>query len=337
VVDGVEITRVPAVSLQRIAQVDLPKVRKGTLLELMTAWQPDLIYLASPFLLGNQVRKAANLYGAPIIANFQTDVSGFIGFYGLKRATRLVEKRIAKIHKRVDLTLAPSTASISWLRELGVSRIKYWGRGVDTDQFHPSRRSRSLRSQWNVTDKCCVVGYVGRLAPEKQVEKLEKLADLEHLLNRKIQIVVVGDGPSRKKLERKLPNAIFTGHVSGGELGTIMASLDVLVITGENETFCQVIQEAMASGVPVVAPRKGGPIDLIVEGVTGFFYKPGENNSIRKVTAQQIHDDKQRRLMGIAAFQAVQNKTWVQLCSELEHIMAELVEKNHKQREKLAS
>jgi phosphatidylinositol alpha 1,6-mannosyltransferase len=182
-----------------------------------------------------------------------------------------------------------------------------------------------------------VVGYVGRLAPEKQVEKLEKLADLEHLLNRKIQIVVVGDGPSRKKLERKLPNAIFTGHVSGGELGTIMASLDVLVITGENETFCQVIQEAMASGVPVVAPRKGGPIDLIVEGVTGFFYKPGENNSIRKVTAQQIHDDKQRRLMGIAAFQAVQNKTWVQLCSELEHIMAELVEKNHKQREKLAS
>jgi phosphatidylinositol alpha 1,6-mannosyltransferase len=326
-VGEIKVRRVPALALKRIAQVDIPRVKVKTILPIIEEFAPDVIYLASPFLLGEQVRKAAVRAGIPTIANFQTDVSGFIEFYGLTGAKSFVEKRLRKIHNGSTLTLAPSHASMSYLAALGVERIRFWGRGVDLQQFNPKWRSQKLRKSWGAESETLVIGFVGRLAPEKQVHKLGLLADVGNLAGKKTVHVIVGDGPSRNSLQNSLPKAIFTGHLSGDELSKAVASMDILITTGENETFCQVIQEAMASGLPVIAPAIGGPLDLISEGVDGYLYTPGVSLDIRKKVLKVIHDDALLEQMSEAALVRVQSKTWENVCQQLVTTLTDVAEK----------
>ena len=325
-VEEIEIRRVPALALKRIAQVDIPRVKVKTLIPILEEFNPDIIYLASPFLLGEQVRKAGIRCGIPVIANYQTDVSGFIDFYGLNTAKTIVEKRLKKIHKGSTLTLAPSTESISFLRSLGIENVRHWGRGVDLEQFNPAWRSEKLRKYWGADSDTLIIGFVGRLAPEKQVHKLASIGDVGLLAGKKILQVIVGEGPTRETLEKSLPKAVFTGHLNGKELSKAVASMDLLITTGENETFCQVIQEAMAAGLAVIAPNAGGPKDLINDGVDGFLYAPGENLDIRKKVLRAIFDREQLEKMSLAAYSKVQGKTWDQVCHQLVSIFSEVID-----------
>ena len=332
-VEEIEIRRVPALALKRIAQVDIPRVKVKTLIPILEEFNPDIIYLASPFLLGEQVRKAGIRCGIPVIANYQTDVSGFIDFYGLNTAKTIVEKRLKKIHKGSTLTLAPSTESISFLRSLGIENVRHWGRGVDLEQFNPAWRSEKLRKYWGADSDTLIIGFVGRLAPEKQVHKLASIGDVGLLAGKKILQVIVGEGPTRETLEKSLPKAVFTGHLNGKELSKAVASMDLLITTGENETFCQVIQEAMAAGLAVIAPNAGGPKDLINDGVDGFLYAPGENLDIRKKVLRAIFDREQLEKMSLAAYSKVQGKTWDQVCHQLLSIFSEVIDSEHLARE----
>ena len=145
-----------------------------------------------------------------------------------------------------------------------------WARGVDIAGFAPSARDARYGTPWSPDGKP-IVGFVGRLAPEKHVERLAALGD-------EVQLVIVGDGIDRGKLEKLLPTAIFTGALYGAELATAYASMDVFVHPGEHETFCQAVQEALASGVPVVAPNAGGPRDLVMPGRTGLLLGPATSS-----------------------------------------------------------
>ncbi len=165
------------------------------------------------------------------------------------------------------------------LAALGVPHLHRWGRGIALDLFGPERRSNELHRRWTDGDRIAV-GYVGRLGHEKQVHRLAVLAGLPG-----VQLVVIGDGPARADLERRLPGAVFTGMLRGPELAAAFASLDVFVHTGDAETFCQTIQEAQASGVPVVAPAAGGPLDLVDPGRTGLLFDPTDLGSLRDCVA----------------------------------------------------
>jgi phosphatidylinositol alpha 1,6-mannosyltransferase len=244
------------------------------------------------------------MYDIPVVANFQTDVSGFINFYRLTTAKNLVERRLKKIHTGSTITLAPSTDSENYLKGLGIENIHRWGRGVDLKQFHPKWRSKTLRKSWGADSQTCVIGFVGRLAPEKQVHKLANLSDIGELTGKKVVQVIVGDGPSRAMLEKALPSAIFLGHQSGESLSKAMASMDLLVTTGENETFCQVIQEAMAAGL---------------------FYTPGDDFHIRKRVLTLVNFEDMRLEMGRNAFATVQTRTWSAVCSELFALYTEVL------------
>jgi len=146
--------------------------------------------------------------------------------------------------------------------------VHQWGRGVDTRRFTPSKRDAELRARLAPRGEL-LVGYVGRLAPEKQLERLAALAGLPGT-----RLVVVGSGPAEKGLRTLLPGAAFLGFRDGDDLARTYASLDVFVHTGPSETFCQAVQEALASGLPVVAPDAGGPRDLVLPGRTGFLVPP---------------------------------------------------------------
>jgi phosphatidylinositol alpha 1,6-mannosyltransferase len=182
---------------------------------------------------------------------------------------------------------------------------------VNADLFHPRRRSALLHDRWAPEGEI-VVGYVGRLASEKRVRLLGHLRDVPG-----IKLVVVGDGPSRRRLERRLPDAEFLGWRNGVELATAMASLDVFVHTGRHETFCQTIQEALASGVPVVTPAMGGPLDLVHHGENGWLYPPDSPELMAQAVDNLASDPLGRTAMGGRARAAVEHRTWASIGDEL--------------------
>ena len=232
---------------------------------VLRGFQPDVVHLASPALLGYGGLRAARYLKVPTVAVFQTDVAGFAASYGMGVASRAAWAWTRHLHSRADRTLAPSTAAMEDLAAHRIPRVHKWARGVDVTGFAPSARSAALRSGWSPDGKP-IVGFVGRLAPEKHVERLAALARRDDL-----QLVVVGDGVDRAKLETALPSAVFTGALYGPELAAAYASMDVFVHPGEHETFCQAVQEAMASGLPVIAPDAGGPRDLVTPMQTGIL------------------------------------------------------------------
>ncbi|MGB0101360.1 MAG: glycosyltransferase family 1 protein [Nocardioides sp.] len=275
---------------------------------------PDLLHLASPIALGYLGLRAARRLGVPTVAVYQTDVAGFARQYGV-RADVILDQWVGHLHRRADRTLAPSTASLGQLAGLHVPDLHLWRRGVALDQFDPSRRSADLHRDWTDARRTAV-GYVGRLAHEKQVHRLAALADIPG-----IQLVVVGEGPARVELERQLPGAVFTGLLRGDELATAFATLDVFVHTGDSETFCQTVQEAQASGVPVVAPAAGGPLDLVDPGVTGLLFDPADDlASLHECVSVLVGDPELRRDLADRAASRLAGRSWTNVVKELSDV-----------------
>jgi len=156
-----------------------------------------------------------------------------------------------------------------------------------------------------------LVGYVGRLANEKRISDLEVIDR-----HPDFQLVIVGDGPARAKLAGELPNAIFVGYQSGGDLARYVAALDVFVHTGKHETFCQAIQESLASGTVVVGPDSGGPIDLIEHGKTGLLIDTANAHELLE-SVFTLAEHPARDLMEEAARKSVEHRTWDQINEQL--------------------
>jgi phosphatidylinositol alpha 1,6-mannosyltransferase len=277
----------------------------------MADFTPDLVHLASPFIIGAYGLRAARRLGLPTVAIFQTDIAGFARQYPwFAAADRGIWRWVRRTHSRADRTLAPSTASVDALVQGGVPRVHRWGRGVNLDLFDPRHRDENWRREVSPNGKP-IVGYVGRLAAEKKVRRLAELIDLD------CRIVIVGDGPDRSCLEQALPQATFLGMRRGADLASIFAGLDVFVHTGEHETFCQTIQEAQASGVATVGPAMGGPLDLIQAGENGLLFEPGKPGSLRDAVRTMLDHPEARGRMAACGLERVQSRTWPAVVDDL--------------------
>lgn len=308
---GFPVVTLPAVSWPGYPDIRLATTPQYRLERMLEDFAPDVVHLAAPIVLGHRAALAATWLDIPIVAIYQTDVPSYASSYGLGHTEALLWWRIRKLHSMATMTLAPSSAARNQLLEQGVPRVGLWGRGVDSVRFDPAKRDPAFRRQVAPHGER-IIGYVGRLANEKRVDDL---ALLQNLPNTKL--VIVGDGPKRADLERSLPHAHFTGQLTGEDLPRVMASFDIFVHPGELETFCQSIQEALASGVPAIAPAKGGPIDLINSSRTGWLYAPGDLAAMTSHVQDLLGDDRKRRAMGEAARKQVAHRTWTFMCNEL--------------------
>lgn len=288
--------------------VGMPMAR---LVGKLREFRPDVVYLASPFSLGYAGAVAARKLDIPCVAVFQTDIAGFAKRYGLHGTDKVIWSWLRRIHSQADLTLVPSTSTLKSLDEHGIPRLALWRRGVDAERFHPRYRDEMLRHEI-APNRETVVGYVGRLAPEKRVNLLTNLSGLPG-----VRLLIVGDGPAEGRLRSALPNAAFTGFLDGHELSRAYASLDVFVHTGADETFCQSVQEAMSSGVPVVAPAAGGPLDLITPGRTGLLYDPDSSSGLRAAVMRLASNRELRTLYGHNARTEVESRTWDAVIGQL--------------------
>ncbi|MEG3630337.1 glycosyltransferase family 4 protein [Streptomyces poriticola] len=296
------VVHVPSLPLPGYPQVRvaLPSRR---LAATIAEHRADVVHLASPFVLGVRGMAAAARLGVPAVAVYQTDLAGYARTY-MGAGEAAAWRRIRSVHSAADLTLAPSSASRSDLEAHGVPRVRLWPRGVDTVRFRPDLRDDALRRELAPNGEL-IVGYVGRLAPEKQIELLAETCALDG-----VRLVIVGDGPSRAGLEQELPGAVFLGRRTGDDLARVFASLDVFAHTGPFETFCQTVQEAMASGVPVVAPAVGGPLDLVDHGRTGLLVPPRDATAVGDAVRALAADPALRTAYGAAGRATVEGRTW---------------------------
>jgi phosphatidylinositol alpha 1,6-mannosyltransferase len=305
------IIRVPSFGFPRYPELRIGHSR-AFVHDVLQELKPDLVHLGSPAVLGAASLRAAQELGIPSVAIYQTDLAGFASRYHLGIAGRSIWRYIANIHRRADLTLAPSTAAVWDLRERGVDNVVRWMRGVDLVRFNPSFRDEELRKSL-APEGQIIIGFVGRLAREKQIERLKDLCKLPH-----IKVVIVGDGPMKSKLEKELQGAIFTGFKSGEELSKLYASFDIFVHTGTDETFCQAVQEALASGVPVVAPASGGPLDLVQHGLNGFLWTEASRYSLVGAVTELVQYPVKRERLAANARPSVDTRTWSGVMDELE-------------------
>jgi phosphatidylinositol alpha 1,6-mannosyltransferase len=307
------VVEVPAVVYRRFpVGIPTPLVQR-TLAE----FAPDVLHAASPFLLGAHAIGAASRLGVPTVAVFQTDVAGYARRNKLGAAEGFAWRVVNAVHDKASLTLAPSSAAMADLTAAGVQRLARWGRGVDLDGYHPRNRLDAgvplLRREWAPEGEL-LVGYVGRLAPEKQVEAFAALRGLPG-----IRLVVVGGGPSEASVRRALSGmpVTYTGPLHGRALACAYAAFDIFAHTGTEETFGQTIQEAQASSVPAIAPRSGGPIDLIDDGVSGLLTDPNDPGALRAAVSALAADPQRRARLGEAGRRSVLGRTWEALGDQL--------------------
>ena len=306
--NGVPVHRMPSRMFPKITSLPLG-VPRPKMVRILSQFAPDIVHLASPALLGWGGLQAARFLDIPTVAVYQTDVPGFAESYGIGVASRAAWAWFRYVHRHADRTLAPSTATMQNLVAHRIPRVHKWARGVDLTGFAPSARDERLRLQWSPHGKP-IVGFVGRLAPEKHVDRLAALAH-----GNDVQLVVVGDGVDKAKLERLMPTAVFTGALYGEQLAAAYASMDVFVHPGEHETFCQAVQEALASGLPVVAPNAGGPRDLVEPGRTGLLLEVDEFQA--QLPGAVAHLLQGRPRYAQAARRSVLQRTWPAICDQL--------------------
>lgn len=289
-------------------RIGLPKVRVGAVLR---DFDPDVVHLAAPALLGATAARAAQRIGIPTVAIFQTDLAGFAKRHGLGRMSNGIWGYLRWVHTSADLTLAPSSVTAWTLRARGIGNTHVWARGVDLDRFHPGHRSADLH-RFLAPGGEVLVGFIGRLAKEKQVERLAPVVNMPG-----VHVVVVGDGPERSDLDRRLRGARFVGFQSGRALSELAATIDVFVHTGLDETFCQTLQESMASGVPAVAPSAGGPLDLVQHRRTGLFWSPEAPESMLGAIDELAGDARLRATLGAAARADAEQRPWSVVMEQL--------------------
>jgi phosphatidylinositol alpha 1,6-mannosyltransferase len=310
-VEGYPVHRLPSIPLKGYTNVRVAAGTVNRVRRVLADFAPDVVHIASPFILGWRAVQAANALGVPSVCIYQTEVPNYAARYGFPWLEEVLWQHVERIHDHTTLTVAPSTFCVDQLHARGIQRVHLWRRGVDTARFCPAKRDGALRASLAPNGER-LIGFVGRLASEKQVEDLAVLNDLPGT-----RLVVVGSGPLKDSLTRRLPGAHFAGFQGGEDLARHMASLDLFVHPGESETFCQTIQEAMASGVPVVAVGRGGPLDLVDPSRTGWLYRPGDLAGLRDRVRDLVYDDIKRSAFAEAAYRTVQGRTWPVLCEQL--------------------
>ncbi len=308
----VDVVRVPAMAL--LGYRGLRIARPTTdLRPVLRALAPDVVHLASPAVLGWAGARAAAALEIPAVAVFQTDLSGFLRRYHLRALTPTLWWWLRRLHNSVDSTLVPSTITGYQLRRHGITSLGMWPRGVDGELFHPMRRDERLRAELTgAVFGTLVVGFVGRLAAEKRVDALAPLSRLPG-----VQVVIVGDGPRRHALQRLMPQAKFLGLRTGADLARIVASLDLVVNPGVDETFCQVVQEALCAGVPVITAAAGGPLDLVRHGENGWLWAGGDPAALAAQVASVREDRAALAAARERARPSVVGRTWDVITDQL--------------------
>jgi glycosyltransferase involved in cell wall biosynthesis len=299
-----------------------------TLRQHWSQQRPDAVYVATEGPLGWSAMRAARRLGIPLSSGFHTRFDSYASHYGLGLLTPLVRSYLRRFHQRAAATLVPTDALARELHAMGITNARLLRRAVDTQLFHPNRRDEALRACWGVDAATPVVLYVGRIAPEKN---LELAIQAFRAIRQKVpqaRYVWVGDGPARDALQAAHPDFIFAGVQRGEALARHYASADLFPFPSLSETFGNVIIEALAAGLPVVAYAEGAAREHLADGVNGYCVAPGNAQAFIEAAAKLANNPALIRHMGRAARAGMAGLSPDAVIRDFETLLREMAEEN---------
>lgn len=252
-------------------RISLPDQRK--IFERLDEFKPDIVHSTSPTFLGQVGLNYARKKGIPAVSSYHTHFVSYFKYYGFALFENLGWNFLKWFYNQFDRVYAPSQSTVKELERKGFEKIELWPRGIDADLFNTLKRGAALRNRINPEDMPIVL-FVGRLVQEKDLEDLVAVDRILKAKQCQFKIVIVGNGPMFPELKAELPDAHLPGYLYGEDLAEMYASSDVFIFPSTTETFGNVILEAYASGLPVISVNKGGVVDLIKDGQTGFISPP---------------------------------------------------------------
>ena len=259
-------------------------------------FQPDLIHVANPAILGLGGLYYAKKLNIPLVASYHTHLPQYLHHYGLGMLEEVLWSMLRAAHNQAQLNLCTSTVMVKELQAHGIERLDLWQRGVDTEMFQPSLASVEMRDRLSLGNPDCnLLLYVGRLGAEKEIERIKPV--LEKIPNSRLALV--GDGPNRQVLEahfRGTPTH-FVGYLRGKDLAAAYASADAFIFPSRTETLGLVLLEAMAAGTPVVAARSGGIPDIVTDGVNGYLFDPLQEDGAITATQRLFANPQEREIL----------------------------------------
>lgn len=298
--------------------------------KVVDEFEPDLIHFTSPSLLGKFAIKYGKSHHIPVMNIYHTHYPVYLKYYIGKVGDFLFGPLIKRIamgcYYKADLTLVPTKPIKKDLIKLKIParKMKIWGRAIEAGSYSPEYRNESLFDE-DIPRKHKKVLFVSRLIKEKDMPAIVKIYKKLRKANRKITMIITGDGPKKKWLEKRMKHALFTGRKVGSELAQIYASCDVFLFPSSSETFGNVIIEAMASGLPVVSANAGGPVELVKNKKNGFLVKSGKSKEFTKRILQILEDEKMHARMSMGARELIESRSIDSLHEQLWEIYEDTV------------
>ena len=305
---GAQIYRVFGIPFPPYPQVRLCPPNPG-IGRALKRFRPDLIHAVNPFVLGPGGAFYARRNQVPLVASYHTNVAAYARFYGFGFLENATNHWIRTWHNRARLNLCTSEATRDYLWREGIKRVRLWPQGVDGCLFHPDKATKEWRARLSGGHpQKKILLYVGRLAPEKGIERLKAALEADP----DACLAIVGKGPAHEDLEKEFAGTptVFTGLLTGEDLAAAYASSDLFVFPSTTETLGMAMIEALASGVPVVAPRGGASHEIVDEAATGLLYEPRSLSTMTLAVRRVLSDDVLRLRMSREARIAAEDRSW---------------------------
>jgi glycosyltransferase involved in cell wall biosynthesis len=313
---GAKVHGIPGLSLPLYPELKLALPPVGTK-EVIEKFQPDLIHVVNPAVLGLGGIYYAKKMNLPLVASYHTHLPQYLQHYGLGALEGLLWELLKAAHNQAQLNLCTSTAMVDELVKHGIERVDLWQRGVDTEMFQPHLASQQMRSRLaNGHPDRPLLLYVGRVSAEKQIDRIKPV--LEAIPE--ACLAIVGDGPSRETLEAHFAgtNTNFVGYLQGLELASAYASADAFVFPSCTETLGLVLLEAMAAGCPVVAANSGGIPDIVTNGENGYLFEVNDPHGAVTATKRLLEAKTEREQLRLNARQEAERWGWAAATRQLQ-------------------
>ena len=314
------------IPIPKYPQLRLGLPSKKALLKVWSARRPDVVHIATEGPLSWSALQAAQILRLPVTSDFRTNFHSYCQHYGVGWLTKPIIAYLRKFHNRTVFTMVPTKALKDQLEAIGFKNLKVVARGVDTQVFHPERRSNALRMSWGASSDTTVLLSVGRLAAEKNLDLTLQSYRSIRATGRAVKLVIVGDGPLRAATEMKCPEAVFAGMCNHQQLAQIYASADLLLFPSLTETFGNVTLESLASGTPVLAFDSAAASEFITHGKNGWLVPVDDQNQYID-SAMTITDDK-ARLIDARNFTrpSVEHLGWNEIAGQVESIFQRAID-----------
>ena len=312
---------VRGIAIPRYADLRLGLPAKAALERLWSLRRPDVVHIVTEGPLGWSALRAATKLRLPVVSDFRTNFHAYSSHYGVGWLKKPILAYLRKFHNRTLATLVPTAALRAQLALLGFLRLRVIARGVDTRLFSPARRDEQLRAQWGAAPEDPVLVYVGRIAAEKNLATLMSAYEETRRRSPRAKLVLVGEGPLRRDLESRFPEAVFAGRRSGEDLARHFASGDVFFFPSLTETYGNVTLEAMASGLAVVAFDYAAAAEVIEHDTSGVLVPFDDNRAFVSHAAALAAAPSRVRGIRQHARQAVASRSWDAVVRELEAVL----------------